>query len=118
MNVDQSNFNYAIGLKYSLRKHRKLQAYTSMRLQAVSSLKQKLSGRIPVGIYMQPESYESIEKRSGITLQSIETGLGFQYRLMPNISWQAEGNYYFYLHKKEDELRSNIAFKTSLLFHF
>ncbi len=118
LNVDQTNNNYAIGLKYFLRKHRKLQPYTNIRLQASSSLKQNISGSIPGGVYTEPEGYEATEKKSDIQVQSIETGLGFQYHLTSAISWQIEGNYYFYLHKKEDRFRSNVAFKSSLLYHF
>ena len=118
LKVNQSNGNYAFGVKYFLRKHRKIQAYTSVKLQMVSKVKQIISRRVSGGIYLEPEWIESIKKKSAIDLQSIETALGFQYRFLSFLSWQMEGNYYFYLDEKDDLLLPNVGFKTSLLFHF
>lgn len=118
LNVNESNLSYGIGIKYFLGKLKKIQPYTHLRLQAIGGLKQSVSGVIPAGPYSERILYESVQKRSGIALESVETGLGIQYRFLRNISWQAEGNYHFYLDKIDDSYRSNSAFKTSLLFHF
>lgn len=118
LKIDETKLSYAIGLKYFLRKHRKIQPYTHLRLQAVGGLKQKITGVIPAAVYAEPIVYEAVEKRAGIALESMETGIGFQYRFLQNISWQTEGNYHFYLDEIDNSYRSNMVFKTSLLFHF